>query len=142
VGLVFGYREKPVGGGRIVDYQAIGPVLTHQGFAVQRRRVKLLVPDEGQIVPPPDQRRPNENHILAAEVVGLPPTSEEQLEIHVQGGELTLVRWAGKNCRKLHAPDINQKIPPEYYDGAIGVYCNNHTAIFRNAQLMLSKPER
>ncbi len=130
LGVVFGFRESKDGEERVVHFQSIGMSIRADGtMMIERAKTRGVFPANG----PPHY----ESEMLAGQRVVPPRSNEEPLEIEVHGKHLLHVRWAGEELPALCEPRINESFTEEDTAGGVGVFCNNFTAIFRNAELMI-----
>src|SRR5262245_13071299 len=129
VGVVFGFRETHEADTRIVAYESIGLDPRPDGsFVMERRRTKFTFPADG-----PSHKQ---STIVAAQLVDVPPRDEDTLEIEVHRDHLFRVQWAGAELHSLCNKKLENDLAADSFAGAVGIFCSNNMAIFRNGEVM------
>ena len=128
-GIVFGFRE-----------QAGDPTMRYQSIALHPipndPTTFLLDRSVTEVTTTPKGRRQFTSTLLERQPVARPSRHEEVLEIEVHH-VLHNVRWAGQDVKSLCTREVNAKLKPEDYAGALGVININNMALYRDGRLMI-----
>ncbi|MBV9122271.1 MAG: serine/threonine protein kinase, partial [Planctomycetes bacterium] len=133
VGVFFGYHEEQVQGQvrhqcQFIHLRPFLPQDPDRAFNLCRGTLELRT-QNGQIHTSTDT--------LALRPVRQPPPREQILELTIERGGLTGLRWDGQNLTELTRPDINGKFTPADYQGPFGTLNESSEAIF-HASLLLT----
>ena len=68
------------------------------------------------------------------------PHGEQTLELTVEGGRLTEIRWGGLPVKELTTAPYDEALTPADHQGAFGIYVAVNGGVFRNARFMRLAP--
>lgn len=137
MGLVLGLREDVMDGLPAMSFQTLVVLSRTTGLG---KSDATLQRGRGTRVLTPSQVPPNGTSSRYGTLWGTklkPWPREATLRIRVGSGRLTSVVWNHEEHPELCAPELDEWLKPEDYQGGVGLYIQQASGVVRNAELQL-----